>query len=130
MSRDLARQFAPGADRDTSRSPRGATWMMINSVDRNCLPSFVAGLDPATNESQEPIVEIIPIWILSKDQSNFPRAAPTLHIPLALPRQTHLLVAFGIDKPTQAVLLLSETADEARTMLPGQSRKVIRDATG
>jgi len=64
----------------------------------------VAGLGPAIHESQEPIVEIIPIWILSKDQPVFPRAPPMLQISLSLPRQPHVIVSLSINEPPQSVL--------------------------
>jgi len=59
----------------------------------------VAGLDPATRDLREPIVEIGPIGVLVEDQPHFPGASPMLHISLPLPGRAHVIVMFGKDEP-------------------------------
>lgn len=62
--------------------------------------------------------------VLGEDELDFPCTPPMLHIPLALSCQTHVFVAFGIDKPVQAVLL-REAVDKASPVFPNTAREVV-----
>src|SRR5215472_16185210 len=46
----------------------------------------------------EPLVKIVPVWVVAQNQPHFPGAGPMLHIPLTLLNEENVVISLGIDE--------------------------------
>jgi hypothetical protein len=75
------------------------------------------GLVPATHESDEVIVKIIPLRICRENEPYLPGAWPILHVSLKPDRRGDIRTWLGIDEPPQAVAF-RKPLDQALAMFP------------
>lgn len=73
------------------------------------------------------LIQIAPVGIHFKNESNLPRARPMLHCLLALDRRANAVVRFVPDKALETIELC-EASDAAFTVLEGAARKIVGDA--
>jgi hypothetical protein len=67
------------------------------------LRSWPGSARPST-KLHKPVVEILPIRVVDKDQSNLPSARIMLDVLLALPRQADVPMALGVNEALQAIV--------------------------
>ena len=71
--------------------------------------------------------QVLPVWILLFDQSDFPGPVPFLHLFLALDRVSHIFVLLKINQ-RMASVLASEAFDEIVFVFPDSLHKIARHA--
>jgi hypothetical protein len=86
----------------------------------------MAGLVPATHESDEPIVKVIPARITREDQTHFPPSRPVFHVLLALDRRADIGMAFREHEPFES-LSLCEALSHTLPVFPDALGKIARD---
>ena len=79
---------------------------------------------PSTS-SKQPIVKIVPLGVVSVDESDLPGPRPMLDIPLALLCGENIVVLFGVNEKLQAVLLCKSVC-RALQMFPHSSSQIHR----
>jgi hypothetical protein len=88
----------------------------------------MAGLGPAIHVLLgDGVEEIVPCWIVSGDQSDFPRARPMLDVVLALNGSSNVIEHLEVDEPLKAVPF-GEPLNHSRTMLEHAPNEVARYA--
>ena len=71
--------------------------------------------------------QVLPVWILLFDQSDFPGPVPFLHLFLALDRVSHIFVLLKINQ-RMASVLASEAFDEIVFVFPNPFNQMTGDA--
>ncbi len=79
------------------------------------------GLARPPTSSQQAIVEIFPIRVLSVDQADLARARPVLHVQFALLCREDVIVSLDIDEPFQTVPP-GEAIGDASPMFPNSGK--------
>src|SRR5215472_1606247 len=90
-------------------------------------PRSWPGLGLAIHESDEPVVEILPVRVVDENEPDLPSAPIVLQVLLSLPRPVNVVVMLGINEALQPIAS-REPCDQALSMLPDPAREIVRYA--
>src|SRR5215470_12165368 len=90
-------------------------------------PRSWPGLGLAIHESDEPVVEILPVRVVDENEPDLPSAPIVLQVLLSLPRLVNVVVMLGINEALQPIAS-REPCDQALSMLPDPARDIVRYA--